>query len=334
MDPRRGGPFEKPLGKKHLSRPGGFADIVVVGSANEDLVVQAPRLPRLGETVLGGDLQEFFGGKGANQAVAAHRAGGGSVRVALLGKLGADGRGDRYAAYLRSEGLEVSALRREAGAPTGVALIVVGPDGENLIAVAPGANARLSPRDIGESEAILRGARLVLAQLEVDRKAVESAFRLAADAGARTILNPAPAPGEGVSRALLSLTGVLVPNRVEAEALTGLQIDSVEAAGSACAALRGSGVKEAVITLGGEGAVFEGPEGSGHIRPPRVAVVDTTGAGDAFCGALAVGLAEGMGLRDAVRFACAAGALSCTVRGAQPSLPTRERIESLLSGSA
>ncbi|MFQ5913414.1 MAG: ribokinase [Nitrospinota bacterium] len=309
------------------------ADIVVIGSANEDLVVRAHRLPRPGETVLGGELQEFFGGKGANQAVAAHRAGGGGARVVFLGKLGADGRGDRYARYLESEGLDVSALRREKNTPTGVALIVVGPDGENLITVAPGANMRLSPGDIEGFKRAIQGAHVVLAQLEVPRETVESAFRRAARAGVRTLLNPAPAPEGGLSDELLSLTRVLIPNRPEAGAFTGIEIASAEKAEAACKALRESGPESVVITLGGDGAAFAGPEGFGHIQPPCVGVVDTTGAGDAFCGALAVGLAEGEDLPAAVRFACAAGALSCTVRGAQPSLPSRGRIESLLAQS-
>ncbi len=307
-----------------------MGEIVVVGSANEDLVVKAPRLPRPGETVLGDGLQAFFGGKGANQAVAAHRAGGGKARVAFLGKVGADSRGDRYAEYLKSEGVDVSYLRQEEGVPTGAALIVVGPEGENLITVAPGANMRLSTRDIEAAREVIRRARVVLAQLEVPQETVEAAFEEALRAGAMTLLNPAPVPAGGFSKGLLPLTRVLVPNRVEAEALTGLALGSVEAAEAACDSLRNSGPEKVVITLGGDGAAFAGPEGSGHVQPPRVEAVDTTGAGDAFCGALAAGLAEGKDLSAAVRFACAAGALCCTVRGAQPSLPSRRGIESLL----
>ncbi|MFQ5692656.1 MAG: ribokinase, partial [Nitrospinota bacterium] len=266
-------------------------------------------------------------------AVAARRAGGGSLGVAFLGKVGADERGDRCANRLESEGLDVSTLRREAGVPTGVALIVVGPEGENLIAVAPGANARLSPGDVEAEGRAIAGARLVLAQLEVPQETIASAFRRAVKAAVKTVLNPAPAPAVEFSENLLSLTDVIVPNRVEAEALTGLEIGSIEMARAACAVLHNSGVGEVVITLGEEGAVFTGPEGSGHVRAPRVEVVDTTGAGDAFCGALAVGLSEGKDLAGAVRFACAAGALCCTVEGAQPSLPVREDIESLLARS-
>ena len=287
----------------HSLRINRSPEIVIVGSANEDLVVRAARLPRPGETVLGGGLREFFGGKGANQAIAAHRAGGG-LGVAFVGMLGSDGRGDKYADYLEAEGLDVSMLGRAKDSPTGVALIVVGPDGENLITVAPGANAHLSPADIEKAKDAIRGA------------------------GVRTLLNPAPAP-EKLPKGLLARTDVIIPNRSEAEALTGVAIPSVEAAGAACAALRDAGAGSVVTTLGEEGAVFSGPEGGGHLRPPGVDAADTTGAGDAFCGALAARLAEGRSLSDAVRFACAAGALACTVRGAQPSLPAGDRIESL-----
>ena len=311
----------------HSLRINRSPEIVIVGSANEDLVVRAARLPRPGETVLGGGLREFFGGKGANQAVAAHRAGGG-LGVAFVGKLGSDGRGDKYADHLEAEGLDVSMLGRAKDSPTGVALIVVGPDGENLITVAPGANAHLSPADIEKAKDAIRGARVVLAQLEVPLETVEAAFRIAARAGVRTLLNPAPAP-EKLPKGLLARTDVIIPNRSEAEALTGVAIPSVEAAGAACAALRDAGAGSVVTTLGEEGAVFSGPEGGGHLRPPGVDAADTTGAGDAFCGALAARLAEGRSLSDAVRFACAAGALACTVRGAQPSLPAGDRIESL-----
>ncbi len=311
----------------HSLRINRSPEIVIVGSANEDLVVRAARLPRPGETVLGGGLREFFGGKGANQAIAAHRAGGG-LGVAFVGMLGSDGRGDKYADYLEAEGLDVSMLGRAKDSPTGVALIVVGPDGENLITVAPGANAHLSPADIEKARDAIRGARVVLAQLEVPLETVEAAFRTAARAGVRTLLNPAPAP-EKLPKGLLARTDVIIPNRSEAEALTGVAIPSVEAAGAACAALRDAGAGSVVTTLGEEGAVFSGPEGGGHLRPPGVDAADTTGAGDAFCGALAARLAEGRSLSDAVRFACAAGALACTVRGAQPSLPAGDRIESL-----
>jgi ribokinase len=290
-------------------------------------------LPQPGETVLGGEFSEFFGGKGANQAVAAHRAGGGRESVAFLGKIGTDDRGNRYADYLKSEGLDTSALGREEETPTGVALIVVDPAGENLIAVAPGANARLSAEDVTTSQEVIHGARVLLAQLEVPEQTVETAFRLGAGSGAKTLLNPAPAPPGGVPKDLLSMTDVLIPNRVEAEALTGVQIDSTKAAEAACAALHTAGVKTVVITLGEEGVVFSGPKGSGHVPRFPVEAVDATGAGDAFCGALAAALGEGRDLLQAVRFAAAAGALACTVPGAQPSLPFRERIDALLAGN-
>ena len=191
-------------------------EIVVIGSANLDRVVQVPRLPMPGETVLGGEYREFFGGKGANQAVAARRAAGATLRAAFVGKIGTDPGGAKYVRYLKAEGLALTFLAKDESAPTGVALITVDPGGENQIAVAPGANARISPQDMEAAGEWIRGARTLLAQLEIPLETVRTAFRLGREAGVRTVLNPAPAsPGVGLEE-LLGWTDLVVPNRGEA----------------------------------------------------------------------------------------------------------------------
>ena len=201
-------------------------EIVVIGSANLDRVVEAPRLPMPGETVLGGEYREFFGGKGANQAVAARKAAGASLRAAFAGKIGTDAGGEKYVRYLEAEGLDLTFLAKDENAPTGVALIVVDPGGENQIAVAPGANARFSPQDMEAAGEWIRGARILLAQLEVPLETVRTAFRLGREAGVRTVLNPSPAlPGAELEE-LLGWTDLVVLNRGEAEALPGRPADS------------------------------------------------------------------------------------------------------------
>lgn len=307
-------------------------EIVVIGSANLDRVVQVPRLPMPGETVLGGEYREFFGGKGANQAVAARRAAGASLRAAFAGKIGTDPGGAKYVRYLEAEGLALTFLAKDESAPTGVALITVDPGGENQIAVAPGANARISPQDMEAAGEWIRGARTLLAQLEIPLETVRTAFRLGREAGVRTVLNPAPASPGARLEELLGWTDLVVPNRGEAEALAGRPVDSAESAREVCGILAAMGPEDVVITLGGDGAVFSGPQGSGHVESVAVEVRDTTGAGDAFCGALTVALTEGGDLETAVRFASVASALACTVPGAQPSLPIRPDIDKMLAG--
>ena len=307
-----------------------MAEIVVIGSANLDLVVRVPELPREGETRLGDAIEEFFGGKGANQAVAAWRAlGPGRGTVAFIGKVGEDAHGERYRAFLSSEGIDTSGLMRTGEAPTGVALIMVDNAGRRLIAVAPGANARLSPPEVEARRGLFLDARVCLAQLEVPLEAVAAAFRMARDGGALTLLNADPVPPRPFPalEELLGLCDGLILNASEALALLGRGTVNME---KACSALRGLGPQTVVITLGEEGAIYETGEGSGRVRPPPVHAVDTTAAGDAFCGALAASLAQGETWKEAVPFACAAGALACTVRGAQPSLPREGEIRRLL----
>lgn len=272
-------------------------DVVVVGSLNLDLVAHAARLPAPGETVHGSSFSEFPGGKGLNQAVAAARSG---ARVAIVGAVGDDHAGAYLREVVRQEGIDDSFLATVAGAPTGRAMISVDDSGENSIVVIAGSNGHV---ELSE----LPAARVVLAQLEVNLDAVATAMELARAQGAITVLNPAPA-GD-VPGGVLSLCDVLVPNEHEIELLGGVD------------ALLGRGVGKLIVTRGAAGADLVTGEESVHVDPFPVDPVDTTGAGDAFCGALASRLAAGDDVPNAMRFAAAAGALATTIHGAVPSQP-------------
>lgn len=296
--------------------------LTVVGSLNTDLVIRAPALPQPGETVTGGEFATFPGGKGANQAVAAARLG---ARVAMVGCVGGDDFGRRLIDGLRAEGIDVTHVRVDEGSPSGTALITVDPQGQNTIVVAPGANLRLTPDDVARAEALVRESAVVLLQLEVPPETVLAAARLASTHGARVVLDPAPA--KPVADAMVRLVEVINPNESEARTLTGIPVTDEGAAGRAAAELVRRGARAAVIKLGARGAyVYDGTRGEMVAGIP-VQAVDATAAGDAFAAALGVGLAEGMALRDAVRFANAAGALSVTRRGAQPSMPFRADVD-------
>jgi ribokinase len=284
-------------------------DVVVVGSANLDLVATTRRLPGPGETVLGSDFAQHPGGKGLNQAVAAARAG---ASVAFIAAVGDDDAGHTLRSVAEHEGVDVSGLVVAAGAATGRALITVDERGENSIVVVPGANsaARVSS---------LPPAAVVLAQLEVPVDTVIAAFKAAREAGSTTVLNPAPVPNEGLPPELLALCDVVVPNEHEVELLGG--VDRLVA----------GGVGAVVVTRGAAGvtvtAATDAPSRS--IAAFAVDPIDTTGAGDAFCGTLACRLATGADLYSAVRSAAAAGALATTVAGAVPSLPLAAEIDRL-----
>ncbi len=298
--------------------------VCVVGSLNIDLVVKVPRLPRVGETVSGGVFRTFPGGKGANQAVAAARLG---AQVTMVGRVGEDGFGAVLVEGLQNAGIDVRHVRRTPGIATGVALIGVDPQGQNLIMVAPGANAQLTPEDVRSAREAIVGAQVVLLQLEVPIPAVLEAARIARDAGAIVCLDPAPAmplPPE-----FPSLVDVIHPNETEASQLTGLEILTVEDAMQAARRLRAEGYRVAVVKIGDRGAVYASAEGHGHVPAFPVPAVDATAAGDAFAAALGVALAEGRVLPEAVRFANAAGARKVTRMGAQ-SMPSRREVEELL----
>ena len=284
---------------------------MVVGSANLDLVARTLRLPGPGETVLGSDFAQHPGGKGLNQAVAAARAG---VTVAFLGAVGDDDAGRTLRTVAANEGIDMSGLRVADGVATGRAVITVDDSGENSIVVIPGANARVHVD-------VLPAATVVLAQLEVPVATVIAAFAAARSAGSRTMLNPAPVPVDGLSDELLSLCDILVPNEHEVELLGGVD------------RLLASGVGAVVVTQGAAGVTVTEVPGATtwSVEAFEVDPVDTTGAGDAFCGALAARLAGGDDLRPAVRYAAAGGALATTSAGAVPSLPHAADIERLLS---
>lgn len=280
-------------------------DVVVIGSLNLDLVTRTMRLPGPGETVIGRAYAEFAGGKGLNQAVAAARAG---AAVALVGAVGADHAGGLLRDVAGDEGIDVSHVVTIADEPTGRAIISVDDDGENSIIVVPGANAGVVAGDIP-------AGRVVIAQLEIPVGAVIAAFRTAHRRGATTVLNPAPAAD--LTGELLSLCDVVVPNEHEIGLLGGTD------------RLLAEGVSRIVVTRGGAGVDVATRDSSIHLDAFPVEPVDTTGAGDAFCGALASRLADGDSLAAAVHFAAAAGALATTKEGAVPSQPYRTDIEAL-----
>ncbi len=303
---------------------GSMVKIAVLGSFNMDLVMRTGRRPGAGET-LQGDFAMHLGGKGFNQAVAARRLGAG---VAIAGRVGDDEFGRRFLAALDAEGIDRRAVVIDTNAGTGVASIIVDAEGENAILQAPRANRALTPADVA-APSLFDGAAVAMLQLETSMAAAVEFARRARAAGATTLLNPAPAAV--VPDELLALADVVVPNLVEARTLTNIEGDTVDAAFAMAEALRRRGPRAAVVTLGGQGAVVAEESGCLYVPAFPVTVVDTVAAGDAFCAALAVRIAEGSPLAGAVRFACAAGALAATRHGAEPSLPRRNDVESLIA---
>ncbi|MEU4211584.1 ribokinase [Streptomyces sp. NPDC026206] len=296
-------------------------DVLVIGSANADLTVRVGRRPGPGETVLGTDLVESAGGKGANQAAAAARLG---ARTALLARVGDDAFGRLLLEAQRAAGTELRHVLVEKGARTGTAMIVVGPDGDNTIVVSPGANAHLSPGDVTAARETVAASAVVSLQLEVERETVRAAVAVAGETGTRVVLNPSPVP-DTLDAELWAAADPLVVNEHEARQLSGLTAGTpAEWAG----ALRDRGARSVVVTLGGRGAVALEAGAADPVPVPgvEVEVVDTTGAGDAFTGALASRLARGASLAEATRFAVRVGAAAVTKAGAQPSYPTREEL--------
>ncbi|MDR7417898.1 MAG: ribokinase [Armatimonadota bacterium] len=302
--------------------------ITVVGSLNADLVISAPRLPAEGETILGGVLATFSGGKGANQAVAAARLG---AEVVMVGRVGNDAFGGRVRTGLRAEGIDVSLIRADEEAPSGVALITVDPAGRNTIVVASGANGRVSAADVADARNAMTSSQIVLLQLEIPLDAVIAAAREARRSACRVILDPAPA--QPLPDDLYHGVSVITPNETEAQALTGISVQDERGAAAAAARFLDLGCETAVIKLGARGALVATGAGLTLISPVPVEPVDTTAAGDAFAAALAVALAEGRNLPAAARFANVAGAFAVTRRGAQPSMPTRSEVEALARAS-
>jgi len=298
--------------------------IILIGSSNTDMIVRVPRLPKPGETILGGKFSIAAGGKGANQAVAAARAGG---EVTLIARVGDDDFGERAIAGFIQDQIHVDYISTDAKEGSGVALIFVAEDGENSIAVASGANMMLSPDDIESARDVIASADIVVMQLEIPLATVEAAAALAFEHNLKVILNPAPArplPDE-----LLRKISILTPNESEAGLLAGLAVADEATATQAAKTLLAKGVDTVVITMGAQGAFVATTELVEMVPGFRVEAVDTTAAGDVFNGALAVALAEKKSIHLAVTFANAAAALAVTKLGAQPSIPRREEIESL-----
>ena len=299
--------------------------VLVVGSANVDFTVAAPRLPAVGETVTGGTLLVNHGGKGANQAVAARRLG---AEVRFVACVGDDSSGRDIRAALAAEGIGVEGVGVTREAATGTALIVVDREGRNQIAVAPGANWRLTLEHVRSRADDFAWAQVVVCQLETALETLAWTLEEARRRGAATILNPAPVR-DGLPD-IWRLVDYLTPNEGEAGQLTGTDVRDLRSAAAAAQALRARGVGTAIVTLGAEGALAGTAQGEIHARALSVSAVDTTAAGDAFNGALAAVLGGGDTLGAALRFANAAAALACTRRGAQPSLPTRAEVDRLL----
>lgn len=298
--------------------------IVVVGSSNTDMVVRLPRLPNRGESIIGGDFVMPAGGKGANQAVAAARLG---AQVTFVARLGQDVFGDRALTGFRSEGIVTDFIVRDPEAPSGVALILVDSRGDNMLAVAPGANARLSPDDVQRAADAITTADAVVLQMEIPPDTVHYALDLAHKHGVLTVLNPAPA--RALPPEVLSLVDVLTPNEHEATLLSGDVGQNIE---QAAQHLVNMGVGTVVVTLGEKGALIVEKHKYMRLVPAfPVTAVDTTAAGDAFTAALAVALARGDEIGAAVRFANAVGALTVTKMGAQPSLPTAAEVQAFLA---
>ncbi len=303
--------------------------IVVIGSSNTDMIIKVPWLPKPGETILGGKFFTAAGGKGANQAVGAARAGG---DVTFLARIGDDMFGQKAKEGFIKDKINVDYVLTDEAEPSGVALILVAEDGENVIAVAGGANSCLSPSDVEKQSDVISSADILLGQLETPLETIHKAVSIASDNGVKVILNPAPA--QELSDDLLACISILTPNESEAQLLTGIKVDSAEDAAKAGDVLMGKGIETVLLTMGARGAYIATAEFKELIPGFKVKAVDATAAGDVFNGALAVAIAENKPIREAVSFANAAAALSVTKLGAQPSAPTKEEIDKFVKASA
>ncbi|WP_058910745.1 ribokinase [Entomohabitans teleogrylli] len=300
--------------------------LVVLGSINVDHILNLDQFPAPGETVTGHHYQVAFGGKGANQAVAAGRSG---ADIAFIACVGDDDIGGRVRQQLASDGIDIAPIGVVAQQPTGVALIFVNSEGENVIGISAGANGALNPQRVADEEERIAAAAALLMQLESPLESVLAAAKIAHQHQTRVILNPAPAcelPDE-----LLALVNMITPNETEAEKLTGIKVGNDDEAALAANVLHGKGIETVIITLGSRG-VWLSVNGSGQRIPGfRVKAVDTIAAGDTFNGALVTAMLEGKALPDAVRFAHAAAAIAVTRKGAQPSVPWRQEIDAFLA---
>ncbi len=302
-----------------------MADVVVLGSFMMDLVIRAPRRPRAGETLVGHGLDEHLGGKGSNQAFAAARAG---ASTAIVGRVGDDEYGRRFLAALDGDGIDASCVVVDPTEGTGIGNPLVEDSGENSIVVIPRANANVSPADVDAAAATIAGAKVLLLQLELPVEASVAAARCARAAGVTVVLNPAPAVAD--LSAFRGLVDLLVPNEGEAALLTGIADDPLAAAKD----LQERFDCSVVVTLGERGSLVLQADGVHESVPAHVVdVVDTVGAGDAYCGSLGARLAAGASLLAAARYASAAGSISVTRPGAEPSIPPAREVEALLAST-
>jgi ribokinase len=296
--------------------------IVVIGSINMDLVCRTPRIPRPGETIMGSAFLTMPGGKGANQAVAAARLGSAGTTVHMIGRVGDDDFGRQLSAGLAGNGVNTDHVISTPGVASGCALIQVDGRGENSIVVVPGANARVTAEDVRTARELIAGASCVVLQLEIPLGTVEYAINLCRELGIFTILDPAPVPPGGLPAALYAVD-LLTPNQTEAELILGGSEDHARR-------LLERGAGSVVLKLGASGSMYADRGRAESFDPFKVKAVDTTAAGDAFTGALAVAHAEGLETSAALRFANAAGAICCQAIGAQAALPTRAAVEAML----
>jgi ribokinase len=301
-------------------------NIVVIGSSNVDFIMKMERLPKVGETVTDSIFMQVFGGKGANQAVGAARAGG---KVTFVSCVGDDKFADLMIENFKQDGIDTDFVFKEKDVATGAALIMIGSKGNNYISVAPGANYRLSKSHIDKITGIIRNADIILLQYEILPETLKYIIDACHGLNKRVVLNLAPA--KPIEDKYLEKLSILVVNEVEAEFLTGKKVMTSNDIEAAAASLLKKGIETVIITLGEEGSYIASGNYREKIDAFRVKALDTTAAGDIYCGSLCVALTEGKSLPDAVRFAGAASAISVTRLGAQPSAPTRQEIVSFLS---
>ena len=299
--------------------------IVVLGSINMDLVAVAPTLPTPGETVMGSDFATLPGGKGANQAVAAARLG---ADVRMIGRVGDDVFGPLLLRNLEANGVDVSDVVTTHGMSSGIAVILLDDERQNYIVGIYGANMACDEDQIKAVSRALEGADALLLQMEIPLDVSLEAARIARGMGVRVVYDPAP-PSE-ISLSCYEVFDIIAPNQSEAEVLVGVAVEGIESAYEAASILRGRGARVALIKLGEQGVVYSADQGVGHVPAFEIEAIDTVAAGDGFAGALAVALAEGMPMEDALRFANATGALVVTKRGAQDAMPDRAEVERLL----
>jgi ribokinase len=302
--------------------------VVVIGAMNVDLVAKAERFPRPGETITGDSFYRGFGGKGANQAVAAARMG---APVCFIGRVGDDAFGGEMIEHMNAQGVDTGHMKTVEDCASGIGMIFVNGEAQNEIIVVQGANDRLTPADVAEAEETIAGAGLVVVVFDLLLETVREAVLLARKHGVPTIVNPAPPPPKGADVSFLDGVDVLVPNETEAEALTGISVEEPDFAKKASKGLGKIGARTSILTLGEDGSMLSVGDEIQHVPAYDVVPEDTTAAGDAFIGGLAAGYGRFSDLRELVRFASAVAALAVTRKGAMSSLPTRSEVEAFLS---